>query len=262
MALGDRRDHHRASSWRCSERSAGSRRTRSRTASPVLHVVLPRHAADRPAVPDLPRAAADRREPRRVAVAAGFLTLTPFQAGIIGLALNYGAYMTEIFRAGIQSVGHGQAEAAEALGMSYRRGCAGSSCRRRCGSSSLRPATSSSRMMKDTALLAFLGVAIFWPTRSAGRRSSGTRLQEPGGADRRRGVLLGADGDLHVLPAEARDPDVSKGYVRGEVQPARAASGPSSVPAGPHGRHVGRTCPRGARRGQRGDRAHAGRRDG
>jgi polar amino acid transport system permease protein len=47
------------------------------------------------------------------------LTLTTFQAGVLGLGLNYGAYMTEIFRAGIQSVGHGQAEAADALGMSY-----------------------------------------------------------------------------------------------------------------------------------------------
>ena len=48
-----------------------------------------------------------------------FLTLTVFVAGVIGLGLNYGAYMTEIFRAGIQSVGHGQAEAADALGMTY-----------------------------------------------------------------------------------------------------------------------------------------------
>jgi polar amino acid transport system permease protein len=38
-------------------------------------------------------------------------------AGILALGLNYGAYMTEIFRAGIQSIGHGQTEAAFALGM-------------------------------------------------------------------------------------------------------------------------------------------------
>lgn len=38
-------------------------------------------------------------------------------AGILALSLNYGAYMTEIFRAGIQAVSHGQYEAAEALGM-------------------------------------------------------------------------------------------------------------------------------------------------
>ncbi len=49
------------------------------------------------------------------------LTLTALQAGVIALGLNYGAYMTEIFRAGIQSVGHGQVEAADALGMTYRQ---------------------------------------------------------------------------------------------------------------------------------------------
>ncbi len=38
-------------------------------------------------------------------------------AGILALSLNYGAYMTEIFRAGIQSISHGQREAAQALGM-------------------------------------------------------------------------------------------------------------------------------------------------
>ncbi|MGD8968029.1 MAG: ABC transporter permease subunit [Anaerolineae bacterium] len=46
-------------------------------------------------------------------------------AGILALGVNYGAYMTEIFRAGIQAIGKGQHEAAEALGMSrlqlYRR---------------------------------------------------------------------------------------------------------------------------------------------
>ncbi len=39
-------------------------------------------------------------------------------AGILALGVNYGAYMTEVFRAGIQAIGKGQYEAAEALGMS------------------------------------------------------------------------------------------------------------------------------------------------
>jgi polar amino acid transport system permease protein len=51
----------------------------------------------------------------------GLLILNTIVAAIIGIGLNYGAYMTEIFRAGIQSVGHGQGEAADALGMSYRQ---------------------------------------------------------------------------------------------------------------------------------------------
>jgi polar amino acid transport system permease protein len=44
-------------------------------------------------------------------------TLSAIQSGILALSLNYGAYMTEIFRAGIQSIGHGQREAASAIGM-------------------------------------------------------------------------------------------------------------------------------------------------
>src|SRR5262245_19289254 len=45
------------------------------------------------------------------------LILPAFSSGILALSLNYGAYMTEIFRAGIQSIGHGQHEAALAIGM-------------------------------------------------------------------------------------------------------------------------------------------------
>jgi polar amino acid transport system permease protein len=40
--------------------------------------------------------------------------------GIVALAFNYGAYMTEVFRAGIQAVPRGQREAAQALGMPER----------------------------------------------------------------------------------------------------------------------------------------------
>ncbi|MFD6433002.1 amino acid ABC transporter permease [Streptomyces venezuelae] len=43
--------------------------------------------------------------------------MTPFVVALLGLGLNEGAYMAEIVRAGIQSVDHGQTEAAHALGM-------------------------------------------------------------------------------------------------------------------------------------------------
>ena len=50
----------------------------------------------------------------------GFLTLPGnIQAGILALTLNEGAYMAEIIRAGISSVGIGQTEAAKSLGMTY-----------------------------------------------------------------------------------------------------------------------------------------------
>ena len=47
------------------------------------------------------------------------ITLSALQAGTICLALNCGAYMAEIIRAGIESVDKGQMEAARSLGLSY-----------------------------------------------------------------------------------------------------------------------------------------------
>jgi polar amino acid transport system permease protein len=48
------------------------------------------------------------------------IRLPAIVAGVVALSLNYGAYMTEIFRAGIQAVPRGQREAAQALGMPER----------------------------------------------------------------------------------------------------------------------------------------------
>jgi len=47
------------------------------------------------------------------------LKLQPFSAAVLGITVCYGAYMSEIYRAGIQSIHHGQMEAARSLGMSY-----------------------------------------------------------------------------------------------------------------------------------------------
>lgn len=45
--------------------------------------------------------------------------MTALTAGTIALSMNAGAYMSEIFRAGIQSVDKGQMEAARSLGLGY-----------------------------------------------------------------------------------------------------------------------------------------------
>ena len=87
------------------------------------------------------------------------LTLDAAVAGVLALGLNYGAYMTEIFRAGIQAVGHGQGEAAEALGMTYRQ-----KMRRIVLPQAFRiiiPPTGNEfiAMMKDSALVSFLGAS-------------------------------------------------------------------------------------------------------
>ena len=88
------------------------------------------------------------------------LILGPAVAGTIALGLNYGAYMTEIFRAGIQAVAVGQSEAADALGMTH-----GQKMRKVILPQAFRviiPPTGNEfiAMMKDTALVSFLGVTI------------------------------------------------------------------------------------------------------
>jgi polar amino acid transport system permease protein len=42
-------------------------------------------------------------------------------SGIMALSFGYGAYLAEVFRAGIESIERGQTEAARSLGMSYRQ---------------------------------------------------------------------------------------------------------------------------------------------
>jgi polar amino acid transport system permease protein len=44
----------------------------------------------------------------------------PFWYGVIAITLTYGAYMAEVYRAGIEAVPNGQMEAARSLGMSHR----------------------------------------------------------------------------------------------------------------------------------------------
>jgi glutamine transport system permease protein len=51
-------------------------------------------------------------------VAFGF-RLTPFLAGVISISINAGAYLVEIFRAGIESIDKGQMEAGRSIGFTY-----------------------------------------------------------------------------------------------------------------------------------------------
>lgn len=86
------------------------------------------------------------------------IRLSPFQAGLLALSLNSGAFMAEVFRSGLQSVPRGQKEAAQALGMS-----AWQSLKRVVGPQTLRiviPPLGSGWVssFKDTSLLLVLGV--------------------------------------------------------------------------------------------------------
>lgn len=51
-------------------------------------------------------------------VATG-MRLPAFEAGVIALSLNYSAFFSEIFRAGVLSLGRGQGEAGAAMGMTH-----------------------------------------------------------------------------------------------------------------------------------------------
>ncbi|MEJ2133967.1 MAG: amino acid ABC transporter permease [Desulfofustis sp.] len=47
------------------------------------------------------------------------ISMNPFTAGVVALAISDSAFEAEIFRAGIQSIGRGQIEAADSLGLNY-----------------------------------------------------------------------------------------------------------------------------------------------
>ncbi|MBW1867257.1 MAG: amino acid ABC transporter permease [Deltaproteobacteria bacterium] len=87
-----------------------------------------------------------------------YLTLPAIPAGIMALAVCYGAYMTETVRAGIQSIKIGQNEAAKALGMTD-----GQAMRRVIFPQALRviiPPVSNEfiAMVKDSSLVSLMGV--------------------------------------------------------------------------------------------------------
>jgi polar amino acid transport system permease protein len=57
--------------------------------------------------------------PRSIGIPEWFGQTAPFWYGVIALTLTYGAYMAEVYRAGIEAVPEGQMEAARSLGMSH-----------------------------------------------------------------------------------------------------------------------------------------------
>ena len=99
------------------------------------------------------------------------IVLPGLVCGIFGLAFNYGAYMTEIFRAGIQAIPRGQVEAAAALGMTERM-----TMRRIVLPQATRiviPAIGNKfiAMIKDSALVSYVGIQeTFWRASTTGSR--------------------------------------------------------------------------------------------
>ncbi len=100
------------------------------------------------------------------------LVIPAFESGVIALSFNYGAYLTEIFRAGIQAVPEGQREAAQALGMREHL-----VMRRIVLPQAVRiviPAIGNDfiAMIKDSALVSTIAVQeLLWRAERAGRQS-------------------------------------------------------------------------------------------
>jgi polar amino acid transport system permease protein len=57
--------------------------------------------------------------PEFIGLPTWFGETSPFWYGVMSLTITYGAYMAEVYRAGIEAVPHGQMEAARSLGMSH-----------------------------------------------------------------------------------------------------------------------------------------------
>ena len=86
------------------------------------------------------------------------LRLERFSAAVLTFILNYGAYFTEIFRGGIQSIDRGQYEAARVLGMNYKQ-TMGRIILPQTVKRVLPPvANEAITLVKDTALVVVLGI--------------------------------------------------------------------------------------------------------
>jgi ABC-type amino acid transport system permease subunit len=95
--------------------------------------------------------------PESIGIPRWFGKPDPFWYGIMSLTITYGAYMAEVYRAGIEAVPHGQMEAARSLGMSHGRAMryvivpqAVRKVIRRCSTTFI-------ALMKDTSLVSVIG---------------------------------------------------------------------------------------------------------
>ena len=138
-----------------------------------LYRAVPQSAVARARALDLHRAAAAHR-----------VRADPFTCGVLALTLNLAAFVAEIYRAGITSIGTGQTHAALALGMTrpqlYRRIILPQAIAR------VLPALGSVwvSLFKDTSILSVIGVAElmyrragWWPPTPTGHWRSSPALR-------------------------------------------------------------------------------------
>ncbi len=146
----------------------------------------------------LSAAQAEGQLPREIGIPTWFGQTSPFWYGVISLTITYGAYMAEVYRAGIESVPGGQMEAARSLGMSH-----GQSMRFVIVPQAVRTVippllNDFIALMKDTSLVSVIGAlevvqagfdvqtAVFNGSGSGARRPVLPRGHDPIGTARRR----------------------------------------------------------------------------
>ena len=144
------------SSWCFSARSDGCRTTRGLRHHRLLHVVSRARLVHVELFLHLPALPQIGQIFGRLSL-VNILTFTPFQAGVIGLGLNYGVYMTEIFQPGSSRSGTVRPKRPTPRDELRAAACGGLSSRR--PTRVIIPPTGNEfiAMMKDTALVKLPG---------------------------------------------------------------------------------------------------------
>lgn len=86
------------------------------------------------------------------------IMMSSFTTAVITFVLNYAAYLAEIYRAGIESIDHGQYEAAQSLGLSRSRTMFGIIIPQTVKRVLPPVANEAITLIKDTALVSVIGV--------------------------------------------------------------------------------------------------------
>ena len=109
-------------------------------------------------------------------IGSGAITLSPFQAAVIGLGLISAAYLAEIYRGSLLAVNRGQFEASQALGLGRT-----TTYVRVIGPQAMRVAipgmvTWAISLLKDSAIVSTIGVAEIMLVANQDARASGSSL--------------------------------------------------------------------------------------
>jgi len=95
--------------------------------------------------------------PETIGLPTWFGETSPFWYGVLAITITYGAYMAEVYRAGIEAVPRGQMEAARSLGMNHRQAMRHVIVPQAVGKVIPPLLNDFIALMKDTSLVSFLG---------------------------------------------------------------------------------------------------------